>query len=75
MTVRIGPRTAAATVGDGTFAVPTGELAFAPGSSGWTRPDGTALAWYELLLRGGNAAEVFGFPAAGSRVEVSPQET
>ena len=35
-------------------------------------PTGFSLRWYELLLRGKSAADVFGGPAAGSRVEVSP---
>ena len=66
VTVRIGSAVAAATVSDGTFAVPTGRLSFAPGSSGW---DGTT--WWELLLRGGSAAGLLGDPAAGSRIEIS----
>jgi hypothetical protein len=72
VTVRIGAATAAATVSDGTFAVPAGELAFAPGSSGWRSRSGDELVFHELLLRGGNAARMLDFPAAGSRIEISP---
>jgi S-adenosylmethionine hydrolase len=63
--VRIGDRTAPAVVSDGVFAVPAGAMSFAPGSSGWAEP------FYELLIRGGNAAALFGRPANGSPVEVS----
>lgn len=66
VTVRIGTAVAAATVSDGTFSVPTGKLAFAPGSSGW---NGTV--WWELLLRGGSAATLLGNPTAGSPIEIS----
>jgi hypothetical protein len=72
VTVRVGAATAAATVSDGTFAVPAGELAFAPGSSGWRSRSGPELAFHELLLRGGNAAKVLDFPAAGTPIEVTP---
>lgn len=54
---------------------PAGELAFAPGSSGWPQRSGGERVWYELLLRGGNAALLLGDPAAGSRIEVSPPES
>lgn len=72
--VRIGAASATARISDGTFSVPAGELAFAPGSSGWALPDGTPRRWYELLARGGSAAETFGFPSAGSPVEVDQIE-
>ncbi|WP_331272886.1 hypothetical protein [Motilibacter deserti] len=67
--VAIGGRRLLATVSDGTFDVPAGEMSFAPGSSGWAGRAGE-VRWYELLLRGRSAAEAFGFPAAGARVEV-----
>ena len=67
--VRIGEAEAQATVGDGTFAVPAGELSFAPGSSGWAT-NGGEVRWYELLARGGSAAELFGFPSPGTPVEL-----
>jgi len=68
--VRVGGAEADAVVGDGTFAVPAGELSFAPGSSGWATRTGDERRWYELLARGGSAAELFGFPAPGAPVEV-----
>ncbi|MDP9496988.1 MAG: SAM-dependent chlorinase/fluorinase [Actinomycetota bacterium] len=68
--VRVGGVEAQATVGDGTFAVPAGELSFAPGSSGWATRDGSRRRWWELLARGGSAAELFGGPAPGTAVEV-----
>ena len=68
--VRVGDVEAEAVVGDGTFAVPAGALAFAPGSSGWSTRDGGTRRWYELLARGGSAAELFGSPAPGTAVEL-----
>ncbi len=68
--VMIGGQRALATVTDGTFEVPVGELAFAPGSSGWPTRSGTPLRFFEVFLRGGSAAERFGGPRAGARVEV-----
>ncbi len=68
--VRVGAVEAKAVVGDGTFAVSAGELAFAPGSSGWPTRTGGRVRWYELLARGGNAAELFGNPMPGTPVEV-----
>jgi hypothetical protein len=59
-----------AAVSDGTFAVPAGEMAFAPGSSGWRTRNGEQKRWYELLLRGDSAARVFGHPSAGTAVEI-----
>ncbi len=63
--VRIGGTTAEVMVSDGVFTVPAGTISFAPGSSGWG-----GRACYELFARGGNAAELFGRPAAGTPVEV-----
>ncbi len=71
VTVRIGSASARATVSDGTFAVPAGELAFAPGSSGWPLRAGGAWVCWELLLRGGDAAALLGHPAAGSPIDVA----
>ena len=70
--VTIGGQTALATVTDGTFEVPVGELAFAPGSSGWPRRRAAPRRFFELFLRGGSAAERFGHPRAGTTVEVRP---
>ena len=69
--VRIGRREHKAIVGDGSFAVAHGQLAFAPGSSGWTSKEGKETLWMELFLRGGNAWEVFGRPCIGDRMEIA----
>jgi hypothetical protein len=68
--VTIGDRSHTATVSDGTFEVADRELSFAPGSSGWPLPSGGERRFYELLLRGGSAAELFGGPGAGARVRL-----
>lgn len=68
--VTIGDTTVAATVSDGTFEVPAGDLSFAPGSSGWTGRSGREVRFFELFLRGGSAAARFGRPAAGRKVDV-----
>ncbi|WP_213451678.1 SAM-dependent chlorinase/fluorinase [Rhizomonospora bruguierae] len=73
--VRIGDARARAVVSDGVFAVPPGELAFAPGSSGWPVGTGDGAAYracYELFARGARAADLFGNPPAGTPVEVTP---
>ncbi len=70
--VTIGGQAARATVTDGTFEVAVGELAFAPGSSGWPRRRASPLRFFELFLRGGSAAERFGRPRAGTTVDVRP---
>jgi hypothetical protein len=69
--VRVGETELPATVGGGTFAVPSGALSFAPGSSGWTTRTGAELRWYELLLRGGSAADRFGSPRPGTPVSLT----
>lgn len=69
--VTVGGASAVATVSDGTFAVRHGEMSFAPGSSGWQVGDGR-LVFYEVLLRGGSAAERLDSPHAGAPVEVVP---
>lgn len=71
VTVRIGDVSATAIVGDGTFEVAEGELAFAPGSSGWKRPDGSPERFFELLLRGASAAERFAHPATGAMIQIT----
>ena len=73
--VTIDGESAVATVTDGSFEVPVGELAFAPGSSGWTGRAGEALRFFELFLRGGNAAASFGALRAGADVKVRPLVT
>ena len=70
--IRIGETEREAIVSDGTFEVVEGELAFAPGSSGWPRADGEEVRWRELFLRGGSAWEVFGRPDIGARLEIAP---
>ena len=67
--VRIGRTEREAILGDGTFEVEEGALAFAPGSSGWPGVDGEVVRWRELFLRGGSAWEVFGRPDIGARLE------
>jgi len=66
--VRIGDVEHEAMASDGSFAVPSGELAFAPGSSGWTSAEGDETMWMELFLRGGNAWEQFGRPDIGAAI-------
>ena len=68
--VRIGGVTREAVVSDGSFAVPPGQLALAPGSSGWTDRRGVATRWMELFLRGGNAWEAFGRPPVGAALHL-----
>lgn len=71
--VTVGAVTRTARVAGGSFAVAEGELAVAPGSSGYplpTREVGAAaderVRWVELFLRGGNAARALGLvPRAG----------
>jgi S-adenosyl-l-methionine hydroxide adenosyltransferase len=60
-----------ATVTDGAFAVRHGELAFAPGSSGWPINQGGKVRWIEIFLRGGNAWDLFERPAIGSVVTIA----
>ena len=67
--LRIGDVEQDVIVSDGVFAVPAGEISFAPGSSGWPHGDGRRSS-YEIFARGRDAAELFGGPAAGTPVEV-----
>lgn len=70
--MRVGDIVSDAVYSDGSFKVPEGTLAFAPGSSGWTDTDGhTSLRWMELFLRGGSAWERFGKPKLNQRVTFS----
>ena len=61
--VRIGKAERTATASDGSFEVEQGQLAFAPGSSGWTDAKGIETRWMELFLRGGNACGSVRAPA------------
>jgi S-adenosylmethionine hydrolase len=62
VTVCVGDVVSDAIYSDGSFRVPEGTLAFAPGSSGWQGKNGQKVTWMELFLRGGNAWERFGKP-------------
>ena len=62
VTVRVGDVVSDAVYSDGSFRVPEGTLAFAPGSSGWKGKNGQKVEWMELFLRGGNAWSRFGKP-------------
>lgn len=67
--VRIGDVERPVVVGEGSFAVEPGQIAFAPGSSGWPLEGGGDHRWVELFLRGGNAWEEFGRPKSGTPIE------
>jgi hypothetical protein len=61
--IRVGDVVSDAVYSDGSFKVPEGTLAFAPGSSGWAAAKGAnPVRWMELFLRGGSAWERFGRP-------------
>ena len=70
--VRIRGVSATAIVSDGTFAVAEGQLALALGSSGWPLREGGERRFVELFLRGGSAAQRFGAPPGGARIELEP---
>ena len=69
--VRVGQASTTAIVSDGSFSVAEGELALAPGSSGWPLRDGGERRFLELFLRGGSAAARLGHPAPGTPVVVA----
>jgi len=69
--VRIGEAASTAIVSDGSFSVAEGELALAPGSSGWPLRDGSQRRFVELFLRGGSAAARLGHPLPGAPVVVT----
>lgn len=67
--IRVGDAVSDAVYSDGSFRVPEGTLAFAPGSSGWPAADGgKPLYWMELFLRGGSAWERFGKPRVNQKI-------
>jgi S-adenosylmethionine hydrolase len=68
--LQIGEGEQEAIASDGSFAVESGQLAFAPGSSGWTNAQGEHTRWMEVFLRGGNAWEAFGRPAIGTAIQM-----
>lgn len=70
VTVPVGETEREAVVSDGSFAVAPGQLALAPGSSGWVDVQGRETRWMELFLRGSNAWEHFGRPAVGAAIKL-----
>jgi hypothetical protein len=68
--LQIGEIEQEAIASDGSFAVEPGQLAFAPGSSGWTDAQGEFTSWMEVFLRGGNAWELFNRPAIGTPIQI-----
>ena len=70
--VRIGAVEREVVVGDGSFSVEPGQIAFAPGSSGWPLDNGGDHRWVELFFRGGNTWEEFGRPKVGTPIELVP---
>jgi hypothetical protein len=67
--VRVGDIISDAIYSDGSFRVPEGTLAFAPGSSGWQLNEGNPpVRWMELFLRGGSAWRRFGKPKVNQLV-------
>ncbi len=62
--VLTGDKVRGATVTDGSFSVPEGDIAFAPGSSGW------GTNFWELFKRGGEAVSEFGHPPTGTKIEI-----
>ena len=60
-------------VAEGMFAVRDGRLCMFPGSSGWTDKTGVKHVFYEVAVRGGNAARKFGYPERHF-IKVSPHE-
>lgn len=68
VTVTIGDVARTAVRAGGGFAVPHGQLAFAPGSSGWDLAGGGRRRWMELFLRGGSAHAAFGRPVVETKV-------
>ena len=67
--LRIGEAEHEAVVSDGSFEVKQGQLALAPGSSGWRNAQGEETRWMELFLRSGSAWQLFNRPAVGETVQ------
>ncbi|MBI1326979.1 MAG: hypothetical protein GC136_04990 [Alphaproteobacteria bacterium] len=63
--IDLNGRTQVARVADGIFGVADGQFCMAPGSSGWTLPNGKQVKFTEIIQRGGNAAKTFGKPPGG----------
>lgn len=68
--VKIGDTELKAVASHGSFAVEDGQLALAPGSSGWTNAQGAETRWMELFLRSGSAWESFARPKVGDRIHI-----
>lgn len=62
--VRIGNVIRTANIATGSFNVMEGDLAFAPGSSGWDK------RYWELFTRGGSAWKEFNEPTTGSKISI-----
>jgi hypothetical protein len=71
--VTIGKVKLDAILSQGSFGVPPGQLALAPGSSGWPLSGAARVEWLELFLRGGSAWKAFGSPTLGAEVSVKPK--
>jgi len=69
--VSVGERALNGRVVDGSFAVPEGEVAVAPGSSGYRSASGVAVRWVEVFLRGGSAAAALGGAATGDALRLA----
>ncbi|MCB9988324.1 MAG: SAM-dependent chlorinase/fluorinase [Rhodospirillales bacterium] len=68
VTIEINGRERMVRVGTGIFDVMDGQFCFARGSSGWTLPNGKRVRFWEVVLRGGNAAKEFGHPPGGIKL-------
>jgi S-adenosylmethionine hydrolase len=68
MTVEINGRERMVRVGTGIFDVIDGQFCFARGSAGWTLPNGKQVRFWEVVLRGGDAAKEFGHPPGGIQI-------
>ncbi len=69
MRVHINGAAQTAICSDSSFEVDPGQLALAPGSSGWKLDDGKIIQWAELFLRSGRANELFDSPAIGATIQ------
>ena len=68
--LRVGRVEREAIAAGASFAVAPGQLAFAPGSSGWS-DRGRETRWMELFLRGGSAWEELGRPPVGAQLRLA----
>lgn len=68
--VQIGDTKLDAIATDGSFAVKPGQIALAPGSSGWINAQGKQTRWMELFLRSGSAWESFARPSVGTYINI-----